>query len=117
MDEHAGILRKLNRDFSTARPDITHQSLLMLLDSPLNRAGLLQVFIRTGKFNQEPNYFKFKKFEFSRLKKVCIFCHLNREYATKGLTVLEFFSEMPFYNEKLIPKRISGKFELFEILV
>ena len=48
MDEHAGILRKLNRDFSTARPDITHQSLLMLLDSPLNRAGLLQVFIRTA---------------------------------------------------------------------
>lgn len=48
VDEHAGILRKLNRDFSTARPDITHQSLLMLLDSPLNRAGLLQVFIRTA---------------------------------------------------------------------
>ena len=48
MDEHAGILRKLGRDFSTARPDITHQSLLMLLDSPLNRAGLLQVFIRTA---------------------------------------------------------------------
>ena len=58
MDEHAGILRKLNRDFSTARPDITHQSLLMLLDSPLNRAGLLQVFIRTGKFNQKPTISK-----------------------------------------------------------
>ena len=25
------------RDFSTARPDITHQCLLMLFDSPLNR--------------------------------------------------------------------------------
>ena len=61
MDEHAGILRKLNRDFSTARPDITHQSLLMLLDSPLNRAGLLQVFIRTGKFNQEPHFLFFQK--------------------------------------------------------
>ena len=48
VDDHASILRKLNRDFSTARPDITHQSLLMLLDSPLNRAGLLQVFIRTS---------------------------------------------------------------------
>ena len=48
VDDHANILRKLGRDFSTARPDITHQSLLMLLDSPLNRAGLLQVYIRTS---------------------------------------------------------------------
>jgi len=48
VDDHAGIIRKLGRDFSTARPDITHQSLLMLLDSPLNRAGLLQVYIRTS---------------------------------------------------------------------
>ena len=48
VDEHSGILKKLGRDFSTARPDITHQSLLMLLDSPLNRAGLLQVFIHTA---------------------------------------------------------------------
>lgn len=31
------------------RPDITHQSLLMLFDSPLNRAGLLQVYIHTNK--------------------------------------------------------------------
>lgn len=29
------------------RPDITHQCLLMLLDSPLNRAGKLQVYIHT----------------------------------------------------------------------
>lgn len=49
VDEHVGILRKLNKDFSQARPDITHQCLLMLLDSPLNRAGLLQVFIHTAK--------------------------------------------------------------------
>ena len=28
---------------SSCRPDITHQCLLMLLDSPLNRAGKLQV--------------------------------------------------------------------------
>lgn len=43
VDEHAGILRKHGRDFTASRPDITHQCLLMLLDSPLNRAGLLQV--------------------------------------------------------------------------
>jgi rRNA small subunit pseudouridine methyltransferase Nep1 len=48
IDDHRGILSKSGRDFSTARPDITHQCLLMLFDSPLNRAGLLQVFIRTA---------------------------------------------------------------------
>ena len=46
VDEHSGILKKLGRDFSSARPDITHQCLLMLLDSPLNRAGLLQVHFK-----------------------------------------------------------------------
>ena len=48
VDEHSGILKRQGREFSSARPDITHQCLLMLLDSPLNRAGLLQVFIRTA---------------------------------------------------------------------
>lgn len=48
IDEHRGILNRSGRDFSSARPDITHQSLLMLFDSPLNRAGLLQVYIRTS---------------------------------------------------------------------
>ena len=36
-------------DLSEARPDILHQCLLLLQDSPLNRAGLLQVFIHTKK--------------------------------------------------------------------
>jgi rRNA small subunit pseudouridine methyltransferase Nep1 len=48
IDEHRGLLSRNGREFSTARPDITHQCLLMLFDSPLNRAGLLQVFIRTA---------------------------------------------------------------------
>lgn len=48
-DEHAGILKKDNRQPGDSRPDITHQCLLMLMDSPLNRAGLLQVYIRTEK--------------------------------------------------------------------
>lgn len=48
-DDHTNILRKHGRDPGTCRPDITHQSLLMLMDSPLNRAGLLQVYIRTEK--------------------------------------------------------------------
>ena len=48
VDDHSNILKKTGRDFSTARPDILHQCLLMLLDSPLNRAGLLQVYIHTA---------------------------------------------------------------------
>jgi len=48
-DDHVHVLKKLNRDPATCRPDITHQCLLMLLDSPLNRAGLLQVYIHTQK--------------------------------------------------------------------
>ncbi|EGC28741.1 hypothetical protein DICPUDRAFT_159774 [Dictyostelium purpureum] len=48
-DDHSDILKKYNREASEARPDITHQCLLALFDSPLNKAGLLQVYIRTTK--------------------------------------------------------------------
>ncbi|XP_073703628.1 ribosomal RNA small subunit methyltransferase NEP1 [Garra rufa] len=48
-DQHKNIIVKSGRDPGTIRPDITHQCLLMLLDSPLNRAGLLQVYIHTAK--------------------------------------------------------------------
>ena len=68
-DDHQGILAKTGRDIADARPDITHQMsptplgddrsvwrivadgqcLLTLLDSPLNKAGLLQVYIHTAK--------------------------------------------------------------------
>ncbi|PGH10489.1 hypothetical protein AJ80_07533 [Polytolypa hystricis UAMH7299] len=48
-DEHIGIMRKMNRDISEARPDITHQCLLTLLDSPVNKAGKLQIYIHTAK--------------------------------------------------------------------
>jgi len=48
IDDHKGFLNRAGREFSSARPDITHQCLLMLFDSPLNRAGLLQVFIHTS---------------------------------------------------------------------
>lgn len=46
-DDHANLLKKRKREASEARPDITHQCLLTLLDSPLNKAGLLQVYIHT----------------------------------------------------------------------
>jgi len=48
-DKHANFLRKNNKDPSSYRPDILHQCLLMLLDSPLNRAGYLKVYFRTRK--------------------------------------------------------------------
>ncbi|KAI9863473.1 MAG: 18S rRNA pseudouridine methyltransferase [Vezdaea acicularis] len=48
-DEHIGVMRKMNRDISDARPDITHQCLLTLLDSPINKAGKLQIYIHTAR--------------------------------------------------------------------
>jgi len=46
-DQHMSPIRKYKKDPAFCRPDITHQCLLMLFDSPLNRAGLLQVYIHT----------------------------------------------------------------------
>ncbi|XP_054263511.1 ribosomal RNA small subunit methyltransferase NEP1 [Macrosteles quadrilineatus] len=46
-DDHEGILKRHDRMPGAVRPDITHQCLMMLLDSPLNRAGLLQIYIHT----------------------------------------------------------------------
>eukprot|EP00485_Elphidium_margaritaceum_P024333 CAMPEP_0202713680 /NCGR_PEP_ID=MMETSP1385-20130828/57778_1 /ASSEMBLY_ACC=CAM_ASM_000861 /TAXON_ID=933848 /ORGANISM="Elphidium margaritaceum" /LENGTH=254 /DNA_ID=CAMNT_0049374107 /DNA_START=26 /DNA_END=790 /DNA_ORIENTATION=- len=54
-DDHHGILNKAankgnkSLDVSMYRPDIVHQALLALLDSPLNKAGKLKIFIRTQK--------------------------------------------------------------------
>jgi len=47
-DDHGQYLRKHKKDPALCRPDITHQCLLMLLDSPLNRAGRLQVYVHTA---------------------------------------------------------------------
>lgn len=48
-DDHQGALARNKREVGDARPDITHACLLTLLDSPLNKAGLLQVYILTSK--------------------------------------------------------------------
>ncbi|CAN8254357.1 unnamed protein product [Cochlearia groenlandica] len=49
-DDHANFLRKNNRNPADYRPDITHQALLMILDSPVNKAGRLKaVYVRTEK--------------------------------------------------------------------
>ncbi|CAO3598251.1 unnamed protein product [Absidia cylindrospora] len=47
-DEHQFILKRLGRDIADARPDIVHQCLLTLLDSPLNKSGHLEVYIHTA---------------------------------------------------------------------
>lgn len=47
-DDHAHILKSSSRNQSLYRPDIVHQCLLMLFDSPLNRAALLQVYVHTS---------------------------------------------------------------------
>ena len=49
VDDHKHLLTKNKKTLADYRPDITHQCLLTLLDSPLNKAGLLQVFLRTQK--------------------------------------------------------------------
>lgn len=47
-DDNKGLHRKLHTDPKDYRPDITHQCLLTLLDSPLNKAGLLKIYIHTS---------------------------------------------------------------------
>ena len=48
-DDHANFLRKHKKEPADSRPDILHQCMLMLLDSPLNKAGLLKLYIRSEK--------------------------------------------------------------------
>lgn len=49
-DDHRDLCKKkLRKDPNLFRPDILHQELLALLDSPLNKANLLQVYISTTK--------------------------------------------------------------------
>jgi len=49
-DDHRELCKKkLKRDPKEFRPDICHQELLALIDSPLNKSGHLQVYIRTSK--------------------------------------------------------------------
>ncbi|XP_050215533.1 uncharacterized protein LOC126666722 [Mercurialis annua] len=49
-DDHANFLRKNNKNPADYRPDIVYQALLSILDSPLNKAGMLQtVYVKTEK--------------------------------------------------------------------
>lgn len=46
-DDHFWLIKKRRRDPAEYRPDMVHQTLMALLDSPLNKQNKLQVFIRT----------------------------------------------------------------------
>lgn len=49
-DDHRDLCKKkLHKDPNLFRPDILHQELLALLDSPLNKAGMLKIYIQTTK--------------------------------------------------------------------
>jgi rRNA small subunit pseudouridine methyltransferase Nep1 len=48
-DDHVGIMKKLNRDPQKYRPDIVHQEIMAVLDSPLNKAGKVKVYVHTEK--------------------------------------------------------------------
>ncbi len=46
-DTHRNLIKKMGKSFEDYRPDVLHQCLLNLFESPLNKAGMLQVYIRT----------------------------------------------------------------------
>ncbi|CAK9188487.1 unnamed protein product [Ilex paraguariensis] len=49
-DDHANFLKRNNRNPADYRPDIAHQAILTILDSPLNKAGKLRaLYVRTEK--------------------------------------------------------------------
>ncbi|KAL9237920.1 hypothetical protein vseg_012413 [Gypsophila vaccaria] len=49
-EDHSNFLKKHNKNPAEYRPDIVHQALLMILDSPLNKSGRIRaVYVRTEK--------------------------------------------------------------------
>ncbi|KAL3534585.1 hypothetical protein ACH5RR_003046 [Cinchona calisaya] len=49
-DKHANFLRRNGRNPADYRPDIAHQAILMILDSPVNKAGRLKaLYVKTEK--------------------------------------------------------------------
>ncbi|PPD77084.1 hypothetical protein GOBAR_DD25992 [Gossypium barbadense] len=85
-DDHANFLRKNNKNPADYRPDITHQALLSILDSPVNKAGRLQaVYVRTEKgvlFEVKPHVRiprTYKRFSVQLLQKLNITAVGKRE--------------------------------------
>lgn len=48
-DDHIGLMKKHNKDPQNYRPDIIHQELMAVLDSPLNKSGKVKVYVHTEK--------------------------------------------------------------------
>ena len=48
-DDHVNIIKKNNKDPAKYRPDIVHQELMAVLDSPLNKAGKCRVYVHSEK--------------------------------------------------------------------
>eukprot|EP01038_Epipyxis_sp_PR26KG_P014737 gene14737-19809_t len=48
-DDHINLMKRLNKDPQRFRPDIVHQEMMAVLDSPLNKAGKIQLFVHTEK--------------------------------------------------------------------
>lgn len=48
-DDHLPLIRKFQKDPQDHRPDIIHQELMAVLDSPLNKCGLVSLFVRSDK--------------------------------------------------------------------
>ena len=46
-DDHISLIKKMGKSYEDYRPDVLHQCLLSIFESPLNKSGLLQVYIRT----------------------------------------------------------------------
>jgi len=47
-DDHQAMMKKGGKNPADYRPDILHQELLALLDSPLNKVGKLKVYIHSA---------------------------------------------------------------------
>lgn len=48
-DDHQSLMKKFHKDPAKYRPDIIHQELMAVLDSPLNKAGYVKVMVHTEK--------------------------------------------------------------------
>lgn len=49
MEEHYWLIKKKQKSPESFRPDIVHQALLALLDSPLGKVKKIQIMLRTQK--------------------------------------------------------------------
>jgi rRNA small subunit pseudouridine methyltransferase Nep1 len=48
-DDHIGLMKKFRKDPSDFRPDIIHQELMAVLDSPLNKCNRVRLLVHTEK--------------------------------------------------------------------